>query len=52
MIDYVVVPVASWYGLTSEYRYLKKSIKGYLTGVFFIIVSRFSLLVPGSIYCI
>ncbi|KAI3467555.1 hypothetical protein Pfo_024218 [Paulownia fortunei] len=32
MIDYVVVPVASWYGLTSEYRYLKNSVKEYLTG--------------------
>ncbi|KAG8366088.1 hypothetical protein BUALT_Bualt17G0039500 [Buddleja alternifolia] len=32
MIDYIVVPVASWYGLTSEYRYLKNSIKEYLTG--------------------
>ncbi|KAL3630999.1 hypothetical protein CASFOL_023983 [Castilleja foliolosa] len=31
-IDYVIVPVASWYGLASEYRYLKNSIKGYLTG--------------------
>ncbi|KAK6139215.1 hypothetical protein DH2020_027051 [Rehmannia glutinosa] len=32
MIDYIVVPVASWYGLASEYRYLKNSIKEYLTG--------------------
>ncbi|KAL0385518.1 UNVERIFIED_CONTAM: 2-phytyl-1,4-beta-naphthoquinone methyltransferase, chloroplastic [Sesamum radiatum] len=32
MIDHLVVPVASWYGLTSEYRYLKNSIKEYLTG--------------------
>ncbi|XP_011086605.1 2-phytyl-1,4-beta-naphthoquinone methyltransferase, chloroplastic [Sesamum indicum] len=31
-LDHIVVPVASWYGLTSEYRYLKSSIKGYLTG--------------------
>lgn len=33
MIDYVVVPVASGYGLTSEYQYLKDSIKEYLTGI-------------------
>ncbi|GER48749.1 menaquinone biosynthesis methyltransferase ubiE [Striga asiatica] len=32
MIDYVVVPVATWYGLASKYRYLKNSIKEYLTG--------------------
>ncbi|GFP88013.1 2-phytyl-1 4-beta-naphthoquinone methyltransferase chloroplastic [Phtheirospermum japonicum] len=32
MIDYVIVPVASWYGFTSEYKYLKNSIKEYLTG--------------------
>ncbi|CAA0814121.1 2-phytyl-1-4-beta-naphthoquinone methyltransferase- chloroplastic [Striga hermonthica] len=32
MIDYIVVPVATWYGLASEYRYLKNSIKEYLTG--------------------
>ncbi|KAL0421398.1 UNVERIFIED_CONTAM: 2-phytyl-1,4-beta-naphthoquinone methyltransferase, chloroplastic [Sesamum latifolium] len=32
MIDHLVVPVASWYGLTSEYQYLKNSIKEYLTG--------------------
>nr|QXL99850.1 2-phytyl-1,4-beta-naphthoquinone methyltransferase [Phelipanche aegyptiaca] len=32
MIDYVVAPVASWYGLESEYRYLKISVKEYLTG--------------------
>ncbi|PIN09761.1 hypothetical protein CDL12_17659 [Handroanthus impetiginosus] len=32
MIDNVVVPVASGYGLASEYHYLKNSIKEYLTG--------------------
>ncbi|KAG8383193.1 hypothetical protein BUALT_Bualt05G0159100 [Buddleja alternifolia] len=32
MIDSVVVPVASGYGLASEYQYLKNSIKEYLTG--------------------
>ncbi|KAL0336118.1 UNVERIFIED_CONTAM: 2-phytyl-1,4-beta-naphthoquinone methyltransferase, chloroplastic [Sesamum radiatum] len=32
MIDYIVVPVVSWYGFTSEYRYLKNSIKGFFTG--------------------
>ncbi|KAG8366089.1 hypothetical protein BUALT_Bualt17G0039600 [Buddleja alternifolia] len=32
MLDYIVVPVASWYGLRSEYRYLNNSIKEYLTG--------------------
>ncbi|KAK4488820.1 hypothetical protein RD792_004610 [Penstemon davidsonii] len=32
MIDNVVVPVASGYGLASEYQYLKNSIKEYLTG--------------------
>ncbi|KAK4423847.1 2-phytyl-1,4-beta-naphthoquinone methyltransferase, chloroplastic [Sesamum alatum] len=32
VIDNVVVPVASGYGLASEYQYLKNSIKEYLTG--------------------
>ncbi|MED6160611.1 hypothetical protein PIB30_052981 [Stylosanthes scabra] len=32
MIDNVVVPVASGYGLSEEYRYLKASIRGFLTG--------------------
>ncbi|GMH26099.1 hypothetical protein Nepgr_027942 [Nepenthes gracilis] len=32
MIDNVVVPVASGYGLKEEYTYLKSSIKEYLTG--------------------
>ncbi|KAI3452704.1 hypothetical protein Pfo_009368 [Paulownia fortunei] len=32
MIDHVVVPVASGYGVASEYHYLKNSIKEYLTG--------------------
>ncbi|KAL8052639.1 hypothetical protein ABFX02_05G018100 [Erythranthe guttata] len=32
MIDNVVVPVANGYGLASEYRYLKNSIKEYLSG--------------------
>ncbi|XP_054809481.1 2-phytyl-1,4-beta-naphthoquinone methyltransferase, chloroplastic-like [Prosopis cineraria] len=32
MIDNVVVPVASGYGLAEEYRYLKSSIREFLTG--------------------
>lgn len=32
MIDYIVVPIASGYGLADEYHYLKNSIKEYLTG--------------------
>ncbi|XP_010460123.1 PREDICTED: 2-phytyl-1,4-beta-naphthoquinone methyltransferase, chloroplastic [Camelina sativa] len=32
MIDNVVVPVATVYGLAKEYEYLKSSINGYLTG--------------------
>ncbi|XP_022887651.1 2-phytyl-1,4-beta-naphthoquinone methyltransferase, chloroplastic isoform X2 [Olea europaea var. sylvestris] len=32
VIDNVIVPVASGYGLGSEYEYLKNSIKKYLTG--------------------
>lgn len=32
MIDNVVVPIASSYGLESEYKYLKNSIKEFLTG--------------------
>ncbi|CAA3015714.1 2-phytyl-1,4-beta-naphthoquinone methyltransferase, chloroplastic isoform X1 [Olea europaea subsp. europaea] len=32
VIDNVIVPVASGYGLGSEYEYLKNSIKEYLTG--------------------
>ncbi|XP_065874470.1 2-phytyl-1,4-beta-naphthoquinone methyltransferase, chloroplastic isoform X2 [Euphorbia lathyris] len=32
MIDNVVVPVASGYGLTKEYEYLKSSIREFLTG--------------------
>uniref|UniRef100_A0A0D9ZMY6 Methyltransferase type 11 domain-containing protein n=1 Tax=Oryza glumipatula TaxID=40148 RepID=A0A0D9ZMY6_9ORYZ len=32
MIDNVVVPLASGYGLTEEYKYLKSSILHYLTG--------------------
>jgi len=34
MIDNVVVPVASGYGLSEEYRYLKSSIREFLTGLF------------------
>lgn len=34
MIDNVVVPVASGYGLADEYKYLKTSIKDFLTGPF------------------
>lgn len=34
MIDNAVVPVASNYGLSKEYRYLKSSIAEYLTGLF------------------
>jgi hypothetical protein len=33
MIDNVVVPLASGYGLTEEYKYLKSSILHYLTGL-------------------
>lgn len=32
-IDNVVVPLASGYGLTEEYKYLKSSISQYLTGL-------------------
>ena len=32
MIDNVVVPVATGYGLAKEYEYLKRSIKEFLTG--------------------
>ena len=32
-IDNVVVPLASGYGLTEEYKYLKISISQYLTGL-------------------
>ncbi|RDX57753.1 2-phytyl-1,4-beta-naphthoquinone methyltransferase, chloroplastic, partial [Mucuna pruriens] len=32
MIDNIVVPVASGYGLSEEYRYLKSSIREFLTG--------------------
>ncbi|KAJ4850210.1 hypothetical protein Tsubulata_019244 [Turnera subulata] len=32
MIDSVVVPVATAYGLAKEYEYLKSSIRGFLTG--------------------
>ena len=34
MIDCIVVPIASGYGLANEYHYLKNSIKEYLTGIF------------------
>ncbi|KAJ0039054.1 hypothetical protein Pint_22921 [Pistacia integerrima] len=34
MIDNVVVPVATGYGLAKEYEYLKSSIKEFLTGLF------------------
>lgn len=33
MIDYVVVPAADIYGLANEYRYLKRSINEFLTGL-------------------
>ncbi|XP_027187632.1 2-phytyl-1,4-beta-naphthoquinone methyltransferase, chloroplastic isoform X2 [Cicer arietinum] len=33
MIDNIVVPVASVYGLSEEYRYLKSSIREFLTGI-------------------
>lgn len=33
MIDNVVVPVATSYGLAEEYQYLKSSIQGFLTGL-------------------
>lgn len=32
MIDNVVVPVATVYGLADEYKYLKSSIQEFLTG--------------------
>lgn len=35
MIDNIVVPVASGYGLENEYKYLKSSIKDFLTGLIF-----------------
>lgn len=34
MIDNVVVPVATSYGLAEEYKYLKSSINEFLTGLF------------------
>lgn len=34
-IDYIVVPVANSYGLANEYRYLKSSVKEFLTGSYF-----------------
>lgn len=34
MIDNVVVPVASGFGLAEDYRYLKNSIREFLTGWF------------------
>lgn len=34
MIDNIVVPVATGYGLSEEYRYLKSSIREFLTGLF------------------
>lgn len=34
MIDSVVVPMASVYGLAKEYKYLKPSIREFLTGLF------------------
>lgn len=33
MIDNVVVPVASGYGLADEYAYLKNSVREFLTGL-------------------
>lgn len=36
MIDNVVVPVATGYGLAKEYKYLKSSIKEFLTGLFLV----------------
>lgn len=32
MINSIVVPVASGYGLAEDYKYLSKSIKEFLTG--------------------
>lgn len=40
MIDNVVVPVASGYGVKEEYKYLKSSIQEYLTGWFVLINSK------------
>jgi ubiquinone/menaquinone biosynthesis C-methylase UbiE len=34
MIDNVVVPMATGYGLAKEYEYLKSSIREFLTGYF------------------
>ena len=37
MIDNVVVPVATGYGLAEEYEYLKSSVQEYLTGLLHLI---------------
>lgn len=37
MIDNVVVPVASGFGLAEDYKYLKISIREFLTGAFILI---------------
>lgn len=37
MIDNVVVPVATGYGLGDEYEYLKSSIQDFLTGLLHLI---------------
>jgi hypothetical protein len=39
-IDNVVVPLASGYGLTEEYKYLKSSIAQYLTGIVYFLLKE------------
>lgn len=41
MIDNIVVPVASVYGLSDDYKYLKSSIREFLTGLFSIELKAF-----------
>lgn len=43
MIDYIVVPIASGYGLADEYHYLKNSIKEYLTGISFFPTATYNI---------
>lgn len=43
MIDNVVVPVASTYGVSKEYEYLKVSIAEFLTGYLFFLMLKFLL---------
>jgi len=41
MIDNIVVPVASVYGLSDDYKYLKSSIREFLTGLFSVELKAF-----------